>query len=213
MNCADLRDRLPELAYDALAPEEQTQMTDHLRDCLHCRRELEELRQVRGLLDAAPVPVVRVDAAAVYRAAAAAEKRRFRRWRRLALAAGAVAAALLLVLLGRLEVRLEAHQFVLRWQAPPAPETPAAPAPQTPAAAASSPTHPDPREWQDVNVLLQALVEDARMRDVQHQQDMTRLRAQIEELRRQNVRRLTAAAQQESAHFIAQIPTRKGANP
>jgi anti-sigma factor RsiW len=119
MNCDDLRHRLPDLAWDALEPDEGAAITAHLRDCPGCRRELEDLRQVRGLLDAAPTPPVQVDVAAVYRAAAADAALRSRRWRRVALAACVAAAALLLVLVGRLEFRLEAHQFVVRWKAPP----------------------------------------------------------------------------------------------
>jgi hypothetical protein len=213
MNCDDLRHRLPDLAWDALEPGERGPITAHLRDCPGCRRELEELRQVRGLLDAAPTPPVQVDVAAVYRSAAADAARRSRRWRRVALAACVAAAALLLVLVGRLEFRLEAHQFVVRWKAPPPPETPA-PSPQivavTPLAA---PTGPSPEEWRVVNALLQALVDDGKLRDLQHQQDIAKLRDRIDQLQRQMTTRWASA--QEAIHtlYIAQFPTRKGDNP
>src|SRR6185312_17309916 len=41
-----------------LAPEEQTALDAHLAGCETCRRELEELRQVRMLLRALPEPAL-----------------------------------------------------------------------------------------------------------------------------------------------------------
>jgi hypothetical protein len=212
MNCAEVRERLADAAYDALPAEEQSLVGAHVRGCPECRRQAEELRQVRVLLDAAPAPLVRVDMDDIYRtAAAAAESRRLRRWRRLALAACAAAAALLLFVSGRLEVRVDAHQLVVRWKAAPAPE---APAPTSPAVAAAAPPAPgpSPAEWRVANALLQALVDDAKLRDVQHQQDVTRLRAQIEELQRQTTRRWALAEQKITALYNALLTTAKGAN-
>ncbi len=212
MSCTDCRDRLPDLAYDALPPNEEATITAHLRECPACRRELEELRQVRSLLDAAPAPPARVAVAAVYRSAAADEARRLRRWRRLALAACAAAAALLLILVSRLEFGVEAHQFVVRWQTPPTPETPT-PAPQVVVAPPVAPPGPSPEEWRVVNALLQALVDDAKMRDVQQQQGVARLAAQIDELQRQSTRRWASAESDIRALYAAHFSTTKGGNP
>src|SRR5262249_60281157 len=63
---------------------------------------------------------VRVDRAPLSREAARREQQRLRRWRRAALVAGAGLAALLALTIGlNLEVRVEHHQLVLRWGAPP----------------------------------------------------------------------------------------------
>jgi hypothetical protein len=207
MNCADLRDRLPELAYQTLPAEQQAVIAIHLRECPDCRRTLEELRHVRCLLDATAAPPVRVDVAGVYRAAAADEARRLKRWRRLALAACAAAAALLVVVVGRLEFRVEAHQFVVRWKAPPGPTAPEI----TPVLPVASPC-PTPEEWRVANALLQALVDDAKMRDVQ-QQDVARLRRQMEEFQRLTARRWASAENDIRALYVAHFSTGKGANP
>ncbi len=212
MNCADCRARLPDVAYDSLPAGERTTVAAHLRDCPECRRQVEELRQVRGLIDAAPTPPVRVDVAAVYRSAAAEEVRRLRRWRRLALTACAAAAALLLFVFGRIEFRVEAHQFVVRWKAPPPPETPAPSPPEVAVAPPASAPGPSPAEWRVVNALLQALVDDAKLRDVQQQQDLARLRERIDELQRQTSRRWASAEQKITALYNALLTTSKGEN-
>jgi hypothetical protein len=211
MNCADCRPRLPDAAYDSLAADEQAAVVAHLRDCAECRRQMEELRQVRGLIDAAPTPSVRVDVAGVYRSAAAEEVRRLRRWRRLALTACAAAAALLVFVFGRIELRIDAHQFVVRWKAPPALET-HAPAPQVAVAHPAPPPGPSAEEWRIANALVQALVDDAKLRDVQQQQDLARLGERIDELQRQTSRRWAAAEQRITALYNALLTTSKGGN-
>src|SRR5262249_60833691 len=80
------------------------------------------LEGVRTSLAAAPVPSVQLDVSQLLQTAAARRIRQARHWRRVAIAVAAVAAALLVVVGLRLEVRLEAHQLVLRWgDAPPTP--------------------------------------------------------------------------------------------
>src|SRR5439155_9100593 len=92
--------------------------------CEACRREYESLRRLRQQLNLVSPPTVEVDLALLYRQAAARQGRKVRRWRRLAGALVAVAAGLGLLAFGlHLELRLEAHQLVLRWGSPPpAPE-------------------------------------------------------------------------------------------
>src|SRR5260370_37613156 len=84
------------------------------------------MRQVRRLLDAPPSPEVSVNLAQLYHQAAARQQRHLQRWRRAAvLFFGAAAALVALALVPRLEVRLDGHQFVLRWANPPLAEIPA----------------------------------------------------------------------------------------
>ncbi len=129
MNCPAIRAALPEFVYGRLPPQALDSIEAHLHGCPECRREAAALGQVRRLLDAAPAPAVRVDAAALYRAAAERQARRLRRWRRIALTACAAAVVLLsLTALTRLEVRVEYNQLVVRW----GPRRPRRPPPRRP---------------------------------------------------------------------------------
>src|SRR5262249_12409987 len=97
MNCPEVRRHLPALLYGELKPDESGAIEEHLRNCLACREELAELRQLQPLLNATPAPTVRVDLPGLYRRAAARQERRLRRWRRAALASLAAAAAVVLL--------------------------------------------------------------------------------------------------------------------
>src|SRR5215471_2076091 len=104
MNCASVQDKLPELLYGDLQPEETAAVRHHLQSCPACRREEAALRQVRRLLDAVPVPEVSVNLTHLYRQTAERQQLRARRWRRVAvLAFGAAAALLALAVLPRFE--------------------------------------------------------------------------------------------------------------
>jgi hypothetical protein len=60
---------------------------------------------------------------------------------------------------------------------------------------------------------VQALVDDGKLRDLQHQQDIAKLRDRIDQLQRLMTTRWASA--QEAIHtlYLAQFPTQKGANP
>jgi hypothetical protein len=121
MNCDSVRARLPELLYGDLEPEVAATLRQHLEACVTCRGEEATLRQVRRLLDGAPIPEVSVNLAEVYRKASERNDRHFRRWRRAAvLLVGAAAAVVAFAVLPRFELRLDDHQVVLRWASPPA---------------------------------------------------------------------------------------------
>src|SRR5262245_28380911 len=131
MNCTRTRACLAEFVHGGLTPADRKQLEVHLQTCAACRAECSSLQQVGRLLDRLPAPGTEVDLARLYRDAAEAQQRGLRRWRRVAVALGIAAAAALLLALGlRCEVRLEAHQFVVRWGVPPtavAPPPPPAP--------------------------------------------------------------------------------------
>ena len=75
------------------------------------------------------------------------------------------------------------------------------------------PPCPSPEEWRTANALLQALADDAKMRDLEHQQDIGRLRAEMEELRRQAMQRRVSTDRDIAALYTAQFSTGKGGNP
>jgi hypothetical protein len=216
MNCPDVRARLPALAYDGLSPAEREPLDKHLAACPSCRKELDELRQVRRLLAAVPAPAVPVDLPALYRRAAELQARRLRRWRRLAVASSAAAAVLFLLFGLGLEVRVEAHQVVLRWGTPPA-ATPDAPAPDHQAQVPPEQPPPAPAVTADqvrtLQQLVQALAEDAQERDYRTQQQVDQLQASLRQFQQQQALRCGAVERDVAALYSAQFPTRKGTNP
>jgi hypothetical protein len=210
VNCHEARPLLAEFVYDGCTPDDRTQVDAHLADCVECRREADALRVVRQRLDQTSAPVARVNVAAVYRAAADANARRLRRWRRFALVAGIAAAILLVVLLGRLEFHVDQHQLTICWNAPPT----VAPVPAASESDGSKPARsPDAQEIQALSALVHALLDDARLRDQLHAQDIVRLRAQIDELRRQSDGRFAALERDFSALYTAHFSSPKGVNP
>ena len=217
MNCPEIRAALPEYVYDQLPPQARASVEDHLSGCLECRREASSLGQVRRLLDAAPVPAVRVDTAALYRAAAERQARRLRRWRRIALVACAAAVVLLtLSALTRLEVRVESDQMVVRWgPTPVGPPLPPPPLPQV-APAPAVDAH-DLVALEDrvrtLSELVQALADDGRERDYQRDLENSRLKQLVRQWQGTSDRRWSDVEKDFDALYIAQFQNRKGVKP
>src|SRR6476646_10419900 len=87
----DVRDLLPDLLHDRLAPAVRQEVEAHVRDCAECRNELALLRSMRSSLRRAPV----VDVAAIASAIPAyrtATRRTWGGWR--------AAAAIVILALG-----------------------------------------------------------------------------------------------------------------
>jgi anti-sigma factor RsiW len=183
-DCRRTRDALPALLYGDMPPDETAAVRRHLSACPACRAEEAALQQVRRLLDAPKPPAAQVDLPRLYRDAAALQQRRLRRWRRLACAALAAAAVLLVVFGLKLEVRLEGHQLVLRWGAPPA--APAPVRPVAPAEAAASAA-----DLRTVRELLHLLAADVEERDRRQQQALAWLQGRLENLHGQSLERWT----------------------
>src|SRR5205807_10411967 len=116
------------------------------------------------------------------------------RWRRAAVVLLGAAALLLLVLGLKLEVRVNAHQLVVRWGATPEPATPA---PQSPRIVHADPSPPsiNAEEFQLMKDLIHALAADADTRDRQWQREVATLQGRLEALqsRSQQSDRLVAA--------------------
>jgi hypothetical protein len=193
MNCSQAREHLPALLYGDLQTAEAAAVEGHLAHCAACRREYAELRSLRRTLDTAPVPSVQVDLPRLFAQAEALRVRQARRWRRAAAAFGALAATLLVVFVLRLEVRLEAHQVVVRWGAPAQEAEPSTPAPQPERVVIvqrEPVSNPEiEARLQVMNDTLHALADYLDERDTKQRQLLERLQARIESAQRQNGQR------------------------
>ncbi len=190
-NCTQTKEALPALLYGDLRAEEAAAVRRHLDGCPACRAECAGLRQVQALLDTAPAPAVEVDLPRLYRDAARRQEKRLRRWRRLAVAGLAAAAVLLLAFCLRLEVRLQAHQLVVRWGAPP--EVPAPrPEPQAPRGAPPAPGV-TPADLQPLRDLVHILAGDVAERDGEQKRALLALQQRLDVLQGQAQERWVAA--------------------
>jgi hypothetical protein len=178
MSCTEIRAALPALLYDDLPPAQAEAMREHLAACPACREEEAALRQVSGHLSAVAAPRVQVDLARLYHEAGQLQQLRLRRWRRIAFALSAAAAALLLILGLRLELRVEAHEFVVRWGAPP--QRGEAPAPQP-----APPASQSPEDLYLTQQLIHALADEVVTRDRDNQESLVNLEARLDVLQRQ----------------------------
>jgi hypothetical protein len=220
MNCADAQARLPGLLYGDLAEAEADAVRRHVAGCPSCQCEQAALAQVRRLLDAVPAPPGAIDLPRLYREAAGEQALRWRRWRRLAVVSLAAAAAVTaVVFLSRLEIRMDAHQVVLRWGAvPAAPEVPQPPVPR-PEQPLTSPALPESsgeveQQLRLLTALVQTLSEDADLRDGRQQQEIARLRAEMQVLRQQLGEQRLVTERDVAALYAAQFPDKqKGAIP
>jgi hypothetical protein len=215
MNCPEAHDRLAALLYGDLEPTEANPLRAHLANCPACRQEHAALDHLRRALDAVPVPAVQVDHLRLYREAAARQVRAARRWRWAAVACGAAAAALLLLVLGlRLEVRVDAHQLVVRWGAAPkkGADTLRPPAPRV--EAPEPPPSPEVEERLRVlSELIHALADDVEARDEYQQERVARLQARLDELQRQGNRRWSEMDRNVAALYAAHFLTKQGEKP
>jgi hypothetical protein len=217
MNCNHVREQLPELLYESLPPAEAAQLKYHLALCPGCRERYAALERVRGLLDQVPAPDIPVDLPLLYRRAAQGQERRMRRWRRAAFGLVGVAAALLLVVGLRLEVRLEAHQVVVRWgNAAQTSENPPTEAQKhsQPIAAKDDSNEPPAtgQEIQTLRELIYSLARDIQnvearfdARDQRRQEELVVLRQRLYDLRSQVQKQWTETSSYVSALYTAQF--------
>jgi hypothetical protein len=214
MTCTEIRARLPALLYGDLPADEAAALEKHLAGCRACRQERMALARARALLGAAPEPSeVQIDLPRLYGEAARRRLARTRRWRRAAALTGMAAVVLLGVLL-KLEVRVEGHQVVLRWGAPPeapTPMPPPEPAPPRPEPAGPQVTA---AELQLVRELVHALAADIDSRDQQQRRALVWLRGRLDDLQRQAQERWHATEQLVAAlHTVQMEGLTKGENP
>jgi hypothetical protein len=203
MTCAEARAQLAELVYGELDANLVATLHKHLAGCVACQQERDSLAGVRRLLDRVPAPPhVQVDVLALYAEANRRRGVRIRRWRRLAGVAGLAAAALLLLCL-KLEVRLEGHQLVLRWGAPPETTPRSLPAPVPPPVAA--PPEVTAADLALVKELIHALAASGESRDQECQQALAQLRERFDDLQGQAQARWEATQRYVSALTTVQL--------
>ena len=212
MNCTEAHNELLELIGGTLPEERRQHLESHLLACSSCRAERAVLQEATSLLRAVPTPTVQVDVTSLYREAARREQRRLRRWRRVALACGAGLAALLLLTIGlNFEVRLERHQFVLRWGTPPPSDEPAI---QNGAVGVSPREHPVAgdemqRRLQVLDQLVQELAGNVQALEVKQAQELERLRTGLQELKQQAVLHQEMTGKDVDALYVDRFPDKK----
>jgi anti-sigma factor RsiW len=99
----ELRDRLPDLLHDRLAPEARREIEAHLAGCMDCREELELLRGVHASMRRAPA----VDVGRIVAALPAPRRTARRAW-----AGWRAAAAIVLVAAGGMSVAVARSRHV-----------------------------------------------------------------------------------------------------
>src|SRR5262249_33228172 len=146
-----------------------------------------------------------------YRDAAAAHQRRLRRWRRFSVVLGVAAAAALLLALGlRCEVRMEAHQFVVRWGAPPtagAPQPPPAPVIEERLRGGISPEVEE--RLRLLGDLVEMLAAEGEARDRRQCEELVRLKARLHELHQDAANWHAIAERDFSALYGVQFPPKR----
>ena len=115
MNCADVELRLIDWIYGELSDREEASLREHVVGCDSCRRQGDQLRRGRQLLELAPASPTRVDLGLLYRRAAARSDGHRRRWRLSAWAASAAALLVAVLALGRLRIECHADYLLLSW--------------------------------------------------------------------------------------------------
>jgi hypothetical protein len=198
MNCNQVRQLLPELAYEELSPGEMEEAKEHLTRCRTCARELASLQELAGILDSVSPPSVNVNVPQLFRQARDIQSRQLRRWRRTALALGGLAAAVLVVLVFRLELRVSANQMVIGWGgkrpdvAPdPKSELHPSPTPSHGLAASEEELQPLRALIYEMAANIERVSQDSELRDQRQQQNLNRLQDQLTQLRTMFQRHMT----------------------
>jgi anti-sigma factor RsiW len=219
MTCNEIREKLPLHLHGDLPAEETALVKHHCETCLACRKELAALRAVGRLLDAAPMPRAEVNLAQVYAEAMQQQARRARRWRRATIALAGVAALALLVFGLKLEVSVQAHQVVVRWNSPPATVDPDNKLPQdTPALARVVPPSP-PVTAEDMHLvkeLIHAIAADVETRDERQREALNLLVKNLEAFQYGDSQRWKATQRDVAALFTVCLGPRerdKGGKP
>jgi hypothetical protein len=111
----------------------------------------------------------------------------------------------------RLEVRLEAHQVVLRWGLPPDSTTVLPPSPQVKPVGDALAAADVERRLQLMSNLIHALADDLEGRDAQQQESARRLQARLDAIQLQGSARWTETRRDIAALYTAQFGSpRKG---
>jgi hypothetical protein len=218
MNCADVHARLASFAYGDLPEAEANHIREHLNQCSACEQQRLAISEAQRLLDAVPAPAIAVNLPKLYRDVAAEHRRQVRRWRIAAWAGLAAALLVAILLVSRLEVRMDANQVVLRWGAAPAmpqphEHPPARHSPEPVFAAPQMSTAEIDQQLRMLRELVQAISNDADLRDERRQREITALQGRMHGLEQQMTQLRLAAQREVAALSSTQIPEKqKGAS-
>jgi anti-sigma factor RsiW len=219
MTCNEIREKLPLYLHDDLPAGETAQIKLHCEGCPACRKELAALRQVGQLLDSGATPRTQVNISQIYSEALQRQVRRARSWRRAALGLAGVAAMALLVFGLKLEVSVETHQLVLKWNAPPTIVDPdkkrLADSPALAQVISPSP-QVTREEMQLVKDLIHAIATDVETRDQRQREALTLLVKNLEAFQYGDSQRWKATQQDVAALFTVCLGPResnKGGKP
>jgi len=216
MRCAEVQNILSQLLYADLTPDQRQGVEEHLGSCPKCQVEFAGLKNLKGLLDQLPVPLVRVDVAQIYRESQMRQERRARRWRRAAMALTGIAALLALAMVLKMEIRADGKQLVLTWGAAAveAPANQAAPPSQVASAPGEATNEKRDVTKDDLNLmrdLIHALAADADNRDHRLQESLAGLENQLARMDRQAQERWAATVRYVAATTLAE--NQEGENP
>ena len=200
MNCNQVQQRLVDLAFGELGPEEARRIESHLATCETCRGEWEPLAASCELVDHAARQSPQLSSVNVPRLFAEAHRRtaqRARRWRMAAWSAVAAAVLVAAASLGEL-IRVE-RQVANEPQPDPRIEQLQAELAESQAALAAQ-----RRRMDEFNRLAALIVEELEARDARAVRTSSALHLRIEDVRLQNDRRWKAVGRGFHDWYLAQ---------
>ena len=202
MNCTDLKARLTFLFSQDPDLVEEQEIRVHIANCPSCQREWQDLVQLGSLLDANPAPPVTVDLVSLYRRAGVREARNSRRWRWL----GMVASLFALVggvwaIWGRLEIRANGQEVVIRWGELSKPDAPIRDLTQP---RKSSDLSLDRRDEQIevLSAMVRAMVEELQTVELRQRRDRADLDVRVSGLQEQTLKRWLALQKDMEALYV-----------
>jgi anti-sigma factor RsiW len=204
MNCAQARELLAGLLYGDLDTAQAAAVEAHRAGCPACGKEYASLQHLRRALNAVVAPpVVPVNLPRLYVDTARLQQRQVRRWRRAAVALLGAAAVMLAVVGLKLELRVEAHQLVVRWGE--LKETATQPEPLPPQHADKVDAPPAPAvsadEWQRMRDLIHALAADIAQSNSTRRQEFDNLEVRLDSLQMRSQQRDQVVAALFTAQF------------
>jgi len=204
MNCAQARELLAGLLYGDLDTAQAAAVEAHRVGCPACGKEYASLQHLRRALNAVVAPpVVPVNLPRLYVDTARLQQRQVRRWRRAAVALLGAAAVMLAVVGLKLELRVEAHQLVVRWGE--LKETATQPEPLPPQHADKVDAPPAPAvsadEWQRMRDLIHALAADIAQSNSTRRQEFDNLEVRLDSLQMRSQQRDQVVAALFTAQF------------
>lgn len=214
MNCHSLQDRLALFVSGDLDSAEASSIRQHCASCENCRTAVAALERIRNLLDTARTPPTSIAFPQIYAAAARRQETRLRRWRRASLALAGMAAALMLIVGLKMQIRVQANEFVMTWNGgPPAPVTPEKAPDATPIPQAEGVKEVTPEQFERMRELVYALAANIDNMDRNQKQATVQFAKQLEALHYGDTHRWQAMQRDVAALYAVCLSRDKGGMP